>query len=462
MKLLIKNGTIITASANETGDILIEGGHITVIGSSIPADGTVRTIDAEGMYILPGGVDPHVHMHLPVAGAFSSDDFHTGSRAALSGGTTTLIDFVTPARGESLVAALEKRRRKAGNSLCDYAFHVSPVEWRSTTAEEIMQCVSMGVSSFKVYMAYKDTVGLGDDDLLRVMKTVAKEGGLVTVHCEAGDEIEQIKNRFIAENKTTPEYHALSRPASLEAAAVKRAIDLAAETECPLYIVHLSSAESLNHIREAKSRGQKVYAETCPQYLMLDDSKYRGDFEETAPYVISPPLRKPDDCEALWLALSDGTIDTVGTDHCPFLMPDKRAGINDFRKIPGGAGGVEHRLSLLYTYGYLTKRLNINQMVNLFAANPAKIFGLYPRKGQIMTGSDADLVIWNPEPENIISVKTHRQNCDTNIYEGITVNGNADYVIARGKVIIENGDMVGAPENGKYLFRTICGPPVET
>jgi dihydropyrimidinase len=459
---LIKNGTIITASANETGDILIEGGLITATGSSIPAEGADRVIDAEGMYILPGGVDPHVHMHLPVAGSFSSDDFNTGSRAALSGGTTTLIDFVTPARGESLVAALEKRKREAGNSICDYAFHVSPVEWRSTTADEIRQCVSMGVSSFKVYMAYKDTVGLGDDDLLRVMDTVGKACGLVTVHCEMGDDIEHKRNSFIAENKRSPEYHPLSRPSSLEAAAVKRAIDLAERAGCPLYIVHVSARESLEHIRNAKSLGQKVYAETCPQYLLLDDSKYLGDFEHTAPYVISPPLRKTEDCKALWLALSDGTIDTVGTDHCPFMMSDKRAGINDFRKIPGGAGGVEHRLALLYTYGYLTKRLNINQMVNLFTASPAKIFGLYPRKGQIMAGADADLVIWNPEPENIISVKTHNQNCDTNIYDGITVKGNPDYVIARGRVVVEHGKMTGDIENGRYLFRTICGPQVET
>lgn len=462
MKLLIRNGTVITSGQSLPADIVTDDGILTIVGPGLTDQGADKIIDAHGSYIFPGGVDPHVHMHLPVAGVFSSDNFETGSRAALCGGTTTLIDFVTPVRGESLVAALEKRKREAVNSLCDYAFHVSPVEWRSTTADEIRRCVSMGVSSFKVYMAYKDTVGLGDDDLLRVMKTIGKAGGLLTAHCEAGDEIEQIRNRFIAENRTTPEYHALSRPASLEAAAVKRAIDLAAEAECPLYIVHVSSAESLNHIREAKSRRQPVYAETCPQYLLLDDSKYRDDFEQTAPYVISPPLRKPDDCEALWLALSDGTIDTVGTDHCPFMMSDKRAGINDFRKIPGGAGGVEHRLSLLYTYGYLTKRLNINHMVNLFAANPAKIFGLYPRKGEIMAGADADLVIWNPEPENIISVRDHHQNCDTNIYEGIRVRGNADWVIAGGRLVIENGKMAGAPENGKYLFRKICGPHVET
>jgi dihydropyrimidinase len=455
MKILIKNGTVIRSSDSTAEDVLIRDGLIARTGPGLTEADTDRIIDAKGMYIFPGGVDPHVHMHLPIAGGFSSDDFFSGSRAAIYGGTTTFLDFVTPARGESLPGALEKRKREAENSLADYAFHVSPVEWRKTTGDEIRECIRMGVTSFKVYMAYKSTVGLGDEDLLRVMKCVAEAGGTVTAHCEQGDEIEKLRNSFFVQNNTSPLYHALSRPAVTEAAAVEKAIKMAAKVHCPLYIVHVSVSESLKYIREARFRKQSVFAETCPQYLLLDDSKYCGEFLQTAPYVMSPPLRTKHDSDSLWDAIGDGTVSTVGTDHCPFTMNQKRAGINDFRKIPGGAGGVEHRLELLYTYGFLTNRLTFNQLVNIFSTDPAKIFGLYPRKGEIAAGADADLVIWNPDNEKTISAKTHHQNCDINIYEGIPVKGRADYVIKGGNVIIENGKMTSPEIAGKYLFRTV-------
>ncbi|MFZ0471873.1 MAG: dihydropyrimidinase, partial [Bacteroidales bacterium] len=373
----------------------------------------------------------------------------------LYGGTTTILDFVTPARGESLPGALEKRIREAENSLADYAFHVSPVEWRKTTGDEIRECIKMGVTSFKVYMAYKSTVGLGDEDLLRVMRCVAEAGGTVTAHCEQGDEIEKLRNSFFIQNNTSPLYHALSRPSVTEAASVEKAIKMALELHCPLYIVHVSVSESLKYIRKARLRQQSVYAETCPQYLLLDNSKYCGEFLQTAPYVMSPPLRTKNDSDSLWDAIGDGTVSTVGTDHCPFTMEHKRAGDNDYRKIPGGAGGVEHRLELLYTHGVLTNRLTFNQMVNIFSTGPAKIFGLYPRKGEIAAGADADLVIWNPDHEKNISAGTHHQNCDINIYEGMPVKGTADYVIKGGNVIIENGKMMSPEITGKYLFRTI-------
>jgi dihydropyrimidinase len=455
MKLLIKNGTVTGSSDTNVIDVMIHNGLIVRTGPGLAEDGADRIIDACGMFILPGGVDPHVHMHLPAAGGFSSDDFFTGSRAALYGGTTTIIDFVTPSRGESLTKALEKRKSEAGNSLADYAFHVSPVEWRDSTGDEIMECIKMGVTSFKVYMAYKKTVGLNDEDLFKVLSAVGKAGGIVTVHCEEGDEIENLRDRYYRSNHTSPLYHALSRPANLEAAAVKKAIDLAAKAGCPLYIVHVSSAESLKFIREAHARKQPVHAETCPQYLLLDNTKYTGTFEQTAPFVISPPLRTPGDNDALWDAITDGTISTLGTDHCPFTMDQKRAGINDFRMIPGGAGGVEHRLNLLHTHGLLTKRLNINQMVNLFSAEPAGIFGLFPRKGVIRVGSDADLVIWNPKHDSVISANTHHMHSDINIYEGMTVRGSPEYVIKGGDVVIENGILVSGARPGNYLFRNI-------
>lgn len=456
MRTLIKDGIIVNSDATSAADILIQDRKISAVGSGLSAADCDNLIDAADMYIFPGGVDPHVHMHLPSPAGYSSDDFLTGSRAALYGGTTTIIDFVTPEHGESLPGALEKRMREAENSLTDYSFHVSPVEWRSTTEDEIRECITMGVTSFKVYMAYKNTVGLDDEDLARVMKAVGNAGGIVAIHCEQGDEIEKLRTKFSSKGNTSPLYHALSRPAHMEAEAVRKAIEIAGKASCPLYIVHASSRESLVHISNALTSGQKVFAETCPQYLLLDDSKYKGTFEEAAPFVISPPLRTPEDNKALWQALADGTISTVGTDHCPFTMAQKLTGLNDFRLIPGGAGGVEHRMALLCTYGALTKRLNINQIVNIASAAPSEIFGLSPRKGKIMTGSDADLVIWNPATEDVISAKTHHQDCDINIYEGMKVKGYANYVMRRGEIIIEKGRMKGSVKPGEYLSRTLA------
>ena len=455
MSILIKNGILIYSPGIMPADVLTEEGRISAIGNLTGYGEAGRVIDATGMYILPGGVDPHVHMHLPTAAGYSADDFVTGSRAALFGGTTTIIDFVTPGRGESLQHALEKRMREAEYSMADYSFHVSPVEWRNSTAEEIRECIRMGITSFKVYMAYKKTIGLEDEDILKVMKVVGKAGGIVTMHCEDGDRIEILRDKYYRNGQIAPLFHALSRPAEMEAAAVKKAIELAARADCPLYIVHVSSKKSLQHIRQARSKGQTVYGETCPQYLMLDESKNTGSFGQTAPYVMSPPLRTAEDNKALWEALTDGTLSTVGTDHCPFTMEKKQTGIEDFRIIPGGAGGVEHRLQLLYTYGLLTKRLSFNQIVNLISAGPAVIFGLGTRKGALAKGSDADLVIWNPKPDSVISVKSHHMNCDNNIYEGYPIKGRAEYVIRGGKVVIEKGSLVPDAIPGKFLFRTI-------
>ena len=453
MKILITNGTIVTSTDKYRSDLLIIDGQIHLIESKIRTSHFDKEIDADGLYILPGGIDPHVHMHLPTPSGYSSDDFLTGSRAALYGGTTTLLDFVTPEKGQSLTEALRQRKEEAKGSLVDYSFHVSPVEWRKTIGQEINDCIREGVTSFKVYMAYKDTVGLNDNDLLKVMKVVGRAGALVTVHCESGDEIDLLRNRYFEEHHSEPKYHCISRPAEFESHAVKKAVDMANRADCPLYIVHVSAKESLKPIEEARLRGQKVYAETCPQYLLLDDSKYEGEFVRTAPYIISPPLRKKEDNEALWNAIPKGLLNTVGTDHCPFNLVQKEAGLKDFRKIPNGAGGVEHRLALLYTYGVLKRRITINQMVDLFSTSPATIFGLSPSKGGIMKGSDADLVLWNPDSENTISVKTHHQNCDNNIYEGIKTRGKAEFVIAGGKIVIENGKLVDNEIRGKFLKR---------
>ena len=453
MKILIKNGAIVSPTDTYKSDILLIDSKIDRIESQINTCNVDKEIDATGCYIIPGGVDPHVHLHLPTPAGYSSDDFLTGSKAALYGGTTTLLDFVTPKKGQSLTDALSQRKEEAKNSMTDYSFHVSPIEWRKTTEQEINDCVNEGITSFKVYMAYQETVGLDDSDLFKVMKAVANAGGMVTVHCESGDEIDLLRNKLFKENHVEPKYHCLSRPPELEASAVRKAIEFANQANCSLYIVHVSAKESLKHIQEAQGRGQKVISETCPQYLLLDDSKYEGDFTASAPYVISPPLRKCEDNEALWNAISKGIITTVGTDHCPFNLSQKAAGIGDFRKIPNGAGGVEHRLELLYTFGVLENRITLNQMVDLFSTQPAKIFGLYPSKGEIRIGSNADLVIWNPVPENTISAKSHHQNCDINIYEGIKTEGYTEFVIAGGKIIIEDGFMINSETRGKFLKR---------
>jgi len=443
MEILISKGTIINAQETQRADVLIKDGKIYQIGENlIPKTSSAKTIDASGSYVFPGGIDPHVHMHLPSPAGYSADDFLSGSRAALFGGTTTILDFVTPKKGQKLPEAIADRKTEAQNCLTNYTFHISPIEWRESIVDEIEEAIKQGYHSFKVYMAYKDSIGLNDDVLLKVMKAIGKVGGTLLVHCEMGDEIDELRNQFFKENKTNTEFHPHSRPAELEAQAVKKAIDFAAETHCTLYIVHVSSAQSLKYIREAQQKGQKVYSETCPQYLLLDDSKYQGEFNDSAAFVMSPPLRKKEDNIALWDAIKKGVINTIGTDHCPFNFSQKEFGRNDFRKIPNGAGGVEHRITLLYTYGVLEGKISLNQLVELTSTNAAKIFGLYPQKGLIAEGSDADLVIWNPNKEEVISAKTHHMNCDLNIYEGFSIKGTAEVVILDGRVVLENGKLL--------------------
>lgn len=455
MKLIIKHGKIVTSAKIFIGDILCVDGVISKIGEVLDSSKVDQTIDASGYLIFPGGIDPHVHMHLPSNAGFSSDDFYSGSKAALYGGTTTIIDFVTPKKGQSLISALEERKKEAKKSLIDYSFHVSPIEWKSTTKEEIRICIQeKGITSFKMYMAYKSSIGLEDKDIYKVMKAVGKYGGIVTMHCEMGDEIEILRKSFAKNGQLSPKYHPLSRPAKMESKAVKVAIELAEKSNCPLYIVHVSSKKSLKDIKKAQKRGQKVYAETCPQYLFLNDSKYSGNFEETAPFVMSPPLRKPKDNISLWKSIINNEIQTIGTDHCPFMMNQKKKGKNDFRKIPNGAGGVEHRMALLFTHGVLEGKISLNEFVKLTSTNAAKIFGLYPQKGEIAVGSDADFVIWDQNQKNEISAKSHKQNCDSNIYEGIKTIGSPRYVIRKGQVVIIKNALFKIVPKGNFLKRT--------
>ena len=434
MNFTITNGLIVNADSSFKSDILCVDGKISRIGKNIAVlDLESSIIDASDCLILPGGIDTHVHLHLPTPAGFSADDFATGSKAALAGGTTSFIDFVTPHRGQSIVEALRLRRQEAANSLCDVKLHVSPVEWTNQTEQEIIHCIkNEGIKSFKVYMAYQSTIGLRKEDIFKVMKVVGKHGGIVTMHCEMDEIIEKNRKQLLSQGKTAPKFHPLSRPNAVESEAVKNAIALAEKAECPLYIVHVSTHEALDHIHKAQSKRQPVYAETCPQYLLLDESLYDQPFDQACAYVMSPPLRKKEDREALWQAIADGIILTVGTDHCPFTLEQKRLGLHDFTKIPNGAGGVEHRMSLLYTYGVLQNRISLQKFVEITSTNAAKIIGWFPQKGIIQAGSNADLLVWDPNAKQKISAKTHHQNCDLNVYKGFEVQGLPKYTFISG------------------------------
>jgi len=437
--IFIKNGTIVNASETTQADVLIKNKSIALIGKNIPKPLSAHVIDASGKYIIPGGIDPHVHLDLPTPAGNSSDDFYTGSKAAFAGGTTTFIDFVTPSRGESLIEALNKRKVVAENSLCDYTFHMGITWWHPSLEAEIKQCIEKeGITSFKTYLAYKGSIGISYDELFEIMKVLEKYNATVTVHCEDGDKIIELQRKLISEGKTQARYHALSRPSEVEADAVEKVLQMAKETKCKTYLVHISSALSIKKIMEYKLAN--VFVETCPHYLILNEDVYNSDDFEVAKYVMSPPLRKDADRNELWKRLADNNIQTIGTDHCPFnLIGQKDAGKDDFTKIPNGAGGIEYRLSLIYTYGVLSNKISLQQWVAINSSNAAEIFGI-TNKGKISTCYDADIVIWNPESENIISTTTHYQQCDTNIYEGIRLRGNAEIVISKGQIVFDKGN----------------------
>jgi dihydropyrimidinase len=456
MGILIKNGEIITASERFIGDVYCDDGKIVAVGPGLDkarADDTV--IDASGQIVLPGGVDAHVHMELPFMGTESSDDFETGTAAGVAGGTTTIIDFVIPARGQHLLDGLSMWMEKAKKSVADYAFHMAVTWFGDRTLSELEVCArERGISSFKTFMAYRGAIGIEDPELIQVMDQANRLGALVTVHAEHGDAVVALQQRFIREGKTAPKYHAMSRPSPVEGEATGRAIMLARMMGNPVYIVHVTCKEAVSVIAEARSRGQVVMAETCPQYLLLDDSVYEKPDFEGAAYVMSPPIRPKGHQDALWAALASGHIQTVATDHCPFHQAgQKERGRDDFTKIPNGAAGIENRLGLLWTYGVLEGRLDVHRFVDLFATQPAKIFGLYPRKGSIVPGGDADLVVFDPTATDVISAKTHHHRCDRSIFEGFPVKGKASHVIVNGRVQCKDGKLDVQRGAGRYLPR---------
>ena len=445
---------MVTATERWTGDIRCREGRIVELGEGLERLRDEELIDASGQYVFPGGVDPHVHMELPVAGTVSADDFESGTAAALAGGTTTIVDFVHPERGQDFFDALAARRAEAAKAVADYGLHMAVTWWGDGTPAALARCVhEEGIPTFKAYMAYKETVGIDDDTLVRLMRSLASLDGLLLVHAEHGEMIADLRERYAADGATSPLFHALSRPPELEGEATGRAALLSHFTGAELYIVHVTCDQARAAIAAARRRGDPVHGETCPQYLLLDQSVYEKPDFAGAAYVCAPPIRPEGHQAVLWEALRDGTLEVVGTDHCPFTMAQKAAGREDFRLIPGGTAGVEHRLALLYTFGVGRGVIDLHRFVDLVSTAPARLMGLYPRKGAIAVGADADLVIWDPTATATISAATHHHRCDRSIFEGVEVLGLPSVVLAGGRVVLRNGDLRAERGAGRFLHR---------
>ncbi|MBV9409085.1 MAG: dihydropyrimidinase [Candidatus Eremiobacteraeota bacterium] len=452
MGTIVRGGTVVTATDRFPADVLIEDGIISAIARAIPPNGHA-VIDASDSYVFPGFIDPHTHLDMPFGGTTTIDDFASGTVAAALGGTTTIVDFALHTKGDSLANAVKTWHRKAdGKAAIDYAFHLTVADGRPETIEEIPQMIEReGVNSFKVFMAYKHVLQVDDETIFKVLKAAAQFGGLVQVHAENGDVIEVTVKEALAAGQTAPKYHALTRPVELEGEATSRAIRLAEVAGAPLYVVHVSSAMAADAISDGRKRGLPIYGETCPQYLVCDVSDYdRPDFAG-ANYVMSPPLREKHDQRVLLKKLKNGELHAFGSDHCSFNnCGQKELGKNDFAKIPNGAPTIEDRVAILFEHGVNKGVIGLNQFVALASTNPSKLFGLFPRKGTIAVGSDADLVVWDPHAERMISAKTHHMKADNNIFEGMTVSGRPRYVLSRGRTVAEGERFVGAEGAGVH------------
>jgi dihydropyrimidinase len=452
---IIANGTVVTATDTTKADVGIEGGVVRAIAESLPKDKGKKIIDATGKLVIPGGIDVHTHLDMPFGGTTSADDFETGSRAALFGGTTTLIDFAIQYKGQSLREAWDAWMTKAqSKAIGDYGFHCIITDLPDARLDEMNALVREGVTSFKLFMAYPGVFMLDDATIFKALRTTAKNGAMVCMHAENGGAIDVIVKQALAEGKTAPKYHALTRPTTAEAEACSRAIALAEMAGAPLYIVHLSCNDALEKVREARDRGLPVYAETCPQYLYLSLENMDAPGFEGAKYVFTPPLREKWHQEKLWAGLKQDHLQVVSTDHCPFCFKDqKQLGKDDFTKIPNGGPGIEHRMSLVYSGGVAAGRFNVNRFVETVSTTPAKIFGLYPRKGTIAIGSDADIVVFDPTRKHTISAQTHHMRVDYSMFEGITVTGMPDVVLSRGRILVEGDQFHGKPGTGNFLKR---------
>src|SRR5215203_445080 len=453
MSILIRNGRIITADSDQVADIFIEAEKIKTIGKnlSVQAD---KTIDASSKLIFPGGIDPHVHLDMPFMGTYSSDNYETGTRAALFGGTTMVIDFILQKQGNSLQAALDEwRSRSNGNCVGDYSFHMAVTDFNENTKKEVRHFIEEeGITSFKTFMAYKGALMIDDRQMVGLMEEVKKHGGLINVHATNGDMIDYLTQKHRGEGKLSPLYHYLSQPEVTEAEASERFADMANFTGCPGYIVHLTCEGALNAVRNATRRNQNVLVETCIQYLVIDASLYKSD--DGAKWVMSPPLREKKDQETLWAGINQGIVRVVATDHCPFKWEQKLMGKDDFSKIPNGHPAIENRMELLFSEGVAKGRISMNKYVEVTCTNPAKIFGMFPRKGTIGVDSDADIILFDPNQQHAISVAGHHMNVDYSAYEGWEIIGKVKTVLLRGKIAINDNKCILDKGYGQFIKRS--------
>jgi dihydropyrimidinase len=453
MSILIKNGRIITATDDYVADIFIQGETIKTIGENLNMHAG-QIIDASGKLVMPGGIDPHVHLDMPFMGTYSSDNYETGTRAALYGGTTTVIDFILQTQGKSLHSALKEwKGRSDNNAVGDYSFHMAVTDFNDETKKEIQHFIeNEGITSFKTFMAYKGALMIDDRQMIGLMEEVKKHGGLINVHATNGDMIDYLIGKHRAEGKLSPLYHYLSQPEVTEAEASERFVDMSNYTGCPGYIVHLTCEGALNAVRNATKRNQNVFVETCIQYLILDASLYERDFEG-AKWVMSPPLREKKDQETLWAGLNQGLVNVVATDHCPFMWEQKLMGKEDFSKIPNGHPAIENRMELLFSEGVGKGRITLNKYVEVASTNAAKIFGMFPKKGTIAIGCDADILILDPNEKHTLSAKTHHMNVDYSGYEGWEVTGKVKTVLLRGQVAVHNDECKIEKGYGQFVKR---------
>ena len=463
MTLLVRGGTVVTAEHSVRADVLCRDGVIVAVGPDREGPAGADVVDAGGMLVMPGGIDPHTHMELPFMGTTASEDFFTGTSAGVAGGTTSIIDFVIPAPGTSLVEAWHAWRGKAEKAAADYGFHVAVTWWSDQVAEEMgILTREHGVNSFKHFMAYKGALMVDDGVLLHSIGRALELGAICNIHAENGEAVAHLQQKLLASGITGPEGHALSRPPDVEGEAANRVIAIARLLGAPIYIVHVSTAEATEAIARARATGQRVYGEVLAQHLLIDEDVYRTkDWATAAAYVMSPPFRAKHHQAALWAGLVSGQLQTTATDHCCFCAPQKAAGRNDFTRIPNGTGGIEDRMSVLWHHGVGTGRLTPNEFVRITATNTAQIFNLYPRKGSVQFGADADLVVWDAQASRTISVKTHHQNVDFNIYEGMQVTGLARHTISQGKLVWTDGDLRTVRGAGRYIERPCFGAPLQ-
>ena len=456
MTIAIKGGTVVTADRTFRADVLIDGERIAAVGEGLEGD---EVVDASGAYVMPGGIDPHTHMEMPFMGTHSSDDFDTGTAAGLAGGTTMTVDFCLPAPGQGLIDALQEWRQKAGKARADYSFHMAITWWDRQVFEEMPRVVEEGINSFKHFMAYKGALMVNDDEMFASFQRCAELGALPLVHAENGDVVASLQQKLLAAGNDGPEAHAYSRPPEVEGEATNRAIMIADQAGVPLYVVHVSCEESHEAIRRARQKGMRVFGEPLIQHLVLDESEYQNpDWDYAARRVMSPPFRDRRNQDSLWAGLASGSLQVVATDHCAFTTEQKRFGVGDFTRIPNGTGGLEDRLPVLWTRGVNTGRLTMNEFVAATSTNIAKILNIYPRKGAILPGADADLIVWDPEATKVISADTQKSAIDYNVFEGISVRGLPALTFSRGALAFRQGEILAGAGDGRFVKRPANAP----